>query len=556
MPSQFGPGSLLLDHLPDAVVVVDHNGTIARTNPAAEQLLGWPAGALVGQPLVELVPDRLRPAHLAGFARALAGGSRLTGAVLRVPARRRDGGEVDVELRIGGLAPEGSGFVASLHPAGQEVLLLEQERARSGYLRLANELGAILNGAQGEPAEVALDVLGLLSTSLGFDLASLWLIDPEESRLRCLSTWCSPHIEAAPLVELNGRAAFRPGGGIPGLVWETGKVQRAFPEELDFLPRAQVVADAGLAFALAFPLGEGERLEGVVELFGRQAQEANADLDQTLWAVGRLLAQFLRRSRVETELRASRQRLATLAATLQASLLPPRLPQLAWLEVAARYRPAAGEAVVGGDFYDLFATRGQAWDLVLGDVRGRGPEAAALASLARHTLRAAAMQTRRPGDALAVLNTIVGPETGEEGFLSMLYARLRPTHGVVEVTIASAGHPLPYLVRSTGEVMEAGRPGGLIGVFPEPFVRDERYVLRPGDMLACFTDGVTEARVGDIFFEDHLPGVLAGPCGSAEELVERIETAMAGLGIPFGQDDMALVVLRAPDQLAPADMVR
>ena len=161
---------------------------------------------------------------------------------------------------------------------------------------------------------------------------------------------------------------------------------------------------------------------------------------------------------------------AQVARTLQRSLLPPVLPQVPGMELAARYLAAGEGNEVGGDFYDCFPTGDGDWALVIGDVCGKGAEAAAVTALARYTVRASAtLHSDRPQVVLA------GPQRrdpprgrGDSRFCTVLYISLRPRPDGVKACVATGGHPLPLLMRADGRVETAGRPGTLLGILPGP----------------------------------------------------------------------------------------
>lgn len=260
------------------------------------------------------------------------------------------------------------------------------------------------------------------------------------------------------------------------------------------------------------------------------------------------MVDITRRKRTEAILLESRQRFASLARTLQASLLPPHLPEIQGLEVAARYRSAEDGVEVVGDFYDLFDTGDGGWGVVMGDVCGKGPDAAALAAVARHTVRAAAMRERRPSRVLERLNEAVLGDDSDERFCTAVYARVVPGPENVGVVLSCGGHPLPLVLRADGTIETAGRPGSLLGLFDEPDLEDVDLQLRRGDAAVFFTDGATEAkRRGMLLGEDRLQA-LVGACGGlrAEEIAGRMVDAILTFQEGAPQDDLAIVVLRVP----------
>ena len=242
----------------------------------------------------------------------------------------------------------------------------------------------------------------------------------------------------------------------------------------------------------------------------------------------------------------SEARAALLAETLQRSLIPPALPRISGLELAASYRPAGLGDQVGGDFYDVFETAANDWAVTLGDVCGKGPEAATVTALARYTLRAAAVRGRRPSRILTTLNEALLVQRAER-FCTVLYARLQRVQGRWRVTFASGGHPLPVHVTADG-VAAIGRPGHLIGVLDDPELFDTRVELRPRETLVLYTDGVTEARCGDDFYgEERLLRLLRSAAGvSAAELVDTVTTDVIDFQEGTTRDDLAVLALRAP----------
>lgn len=235
-----------------------------------------------------------------------------------------------------------------------------------------------------------------------------------------------------------------------------------------------------------------------------------------------------------------------IARTLQEGLLPGPFPEVPGVELAARYQ-AAGEGIdVGGDFYDAFDTEDGAWALVVGDVCGKGPKAAALMGTARHTIRAAALREQRPSAVLTMLNAALQQQSREQWFCTVCYVRLRPRPGGARLTVSAGGHPLPAILRAGGTVEFAGTPGTLLGVFTDIELMDTTVDLRRGDALILFTDGLTDAdRTGMEFGQKWLADVLARNVGrSVEEIARSLELEVLGdrtQGLP---DDLAILVAK------------
>jgi PAS domain S-box-containing protein len=235
-----------------------------------------------------------------------------------------------------------------------------------------------------------------------------------------------------------------------------------------------------------------------------------------------------------------------IAHTLQQSLLPPELPAVPGLELAARYLPAGEGNEVGGDFYDLFDTGDGAWGIAVGDVCGKGAVAAAVMGLARYSLRATAMQERKPSRILFALNEAVRRQTTDGRFLTVCYVRVRAKGGTARLTVSCGGHPLPVLVPAEGPIAYVGQPGTLLGLFPDPTLHDKALELGPGDCLVLYTDGVTDLPGGDSEEgERRFLEVLASCRGlDAEAIAERVERDVLRRAGSGSRDDMALLVMR------------
>jgi sigma-B regulation protein RsbU (phosphoserine phosphatase) len=252
----------------------------------------------------------------------------------------------------------------------------------------------------------------------------------------------------------------------------------------------------------------------------------------------------------EQALAASEQRANALAHTLQESLLPPALPEVPGLELAAAYRPVGQGVEVGGDFYDVTGTaREDEWAVVIGDVCGKGAPAAAVTALARHTIRAAGLRARRPSVILRQLNEVMIRHATERPFLTAVYASLRRMDDDAQpyrLTLAVGGHPLPMLLRADGKVGTVGQPGSLIGILEEAEFTDEVVPLAHGDVLLLFTDGLTEARAGVEFFGDTRLRDALSRCagGSAADVVAGVLAAVDKFSAGRQRDDVALFALR------------
>jgi PAS domain S-box-containing protein len=248
--------------------------------------------------------------------------------------------------------------------------------------------------------------------------------------------------------------------------------------------------------------------------------------------LGRRAATAVENARLYTE----RSRIAT---TLQQSLLPPELPEIPGFRVASLYRAAGEQNDVGGDFYDAFAVP-SGWMVLVGDVAGRGTEAAALTSLSRYTLRAAGRLLDDPVAALAQLNEALR-ERPRMALVTVCCALVRDVDGTVRADVVLAGHPPAYHVRG-GVAQPVGVPAPFLGVYEDGW-QVQPVMLHPGDLLVFYTDGVIDT-VGETerFGEARLARTLAGASG-AGDAVARIEHAVSRFADGPQVDDTAVLAI-------------
>ncbi|AKL64567.1 MULTISPECIES: PP2C family protein-serine/threonine phosphatase [Streptomyces] len=251
---------------------------------------------------------------------------------------------------------------------------------------------------------------------------------------------------------------------------------------------------------------------------------------------------------------ADRARLQDALAALQSSLLPDALPPIPGMETAAHYRTASPDRL-GGDFYDVFPIDTTRFAFFLGDVCGKGPQAAAVTSLTRYTLRAAALHDPDPVSALSTLNRAVHERYsgGDPRYCTAIFGTLEPDPGTGQVTVrlASGGHPPALVLRADGTADFLPTPGGLlIGILPNAPFAPATATLGPGDTLLLYTDGLTEARTGEgrsaLYGDEALRAFAADHAGRPPSAVME---ALTGLLDGFGDgldDDTALLALGVP----------
>ncbi len=235
-----------------------------------------------------------------------------------------------------------------------------------------------------------------------------------------------------------------------------------------------------------------------------------------------------------------------IADTLQRALLPESLPEIAGVEIQTLYAAAGELNEVGGDFYDVFDYDDTQTMLVIGDVCGKGPRAASVTALARHTLRAAAIGGQSPTEMLSTLHQALLRQPPGADMCTVCLIMLVREERSTRLTIALAGHPPPLLIGAGGEVEQVGRIGTVLGVIDPVSVEESEIALQGGETLLLYTDGVIEAgRPDNLLGEDGLLELCAvAPGLPLVEFLKYIERAALTRAEDQLHDDIALLALR------------
>jgi serine phosphatase RsbU (regulator of sigma subunit) len=311
------------------------------------------------------------------------------------------------------------------------------------------------------------------------------------------------------------------------------------------LPAAGEAEPARLTARLT---GRGREL-GMLEVLDSHRREFSERDDTVLTQLAQLASVAISNAQLY-------ERERTIAQTLQRSLRPGGLPAVPGLSAAVRFRPAGESVELGGDFYDLFEAGGGAWAALIGDVQGKGPDAAAVTALARHTLRAGAVYEQRPSGVLALLHKALREQRSDGRFCTVAHAHLRIGRGRLRVELACGGHPLPLVVRPDGRVTPVGRLGTLLGSDIEPQVTDVAVTLNRGEVLVLYTDGVTEVRRRrrEVFGQRELVALLETCAGLPPDAVaERVEAAVLAASQGRLRDDMAILAFGPTPQPKESD---
>jgi sigma-B regulation protein RsbU (phosphoserine phosphatase) len=312
---------------------------------------------------------------------------------------------------------------------------------------------------------------------------------------------------------------------------------------------APMLGMQGHAHEIAFDLvrADGSRLPVLVNAVLERDAQGRPLVIRTAVFDARLRREYERELlRAKQRAEESEARAKALAQTLQQTLIPPAPPIIPHLDVAAAYRPTGDGSEVGGDFYDVFQIGTNDWVVAVGDVCGKGVEAAIVTALARYTLRAAIVEHPEPSTALATLNEVLLHHDTNR-FCTVVLLRLSHAEGEWAGTVSRAGHPCPLLRQSNGTLQNVGKPGALLGVVDSPHLYDVQFRLRPGDMLVLYTDGITEARRGKAFYGDErLAALVARSFPSAEALTSAILGEVLEFQTGRPRDDIVVVTIRVP----------
>jgi PAS domain S-box-containing protein len=502
---------LALSEIGEGMIVLEGERCVFA-NTAFERLSGYTFSELAAlESVFDLLPPAERPAARERSRRRLDAG--LIEREYGVTLRRRDGRHV--RLEVGGVPLAVAGR-RQLMVVARDVTARERLLQRTALLA---EAGRLFDAEPDEARRLA-GVSRLVVRALA-DVCVIALADAAGSAHRAAAAARDREPSQAELetAEAMMAAVLRDGRGrvlpAPG---HDGAVAVVVPMQA----RGRV---HGALCACCTALGDAEEPD-VLDVFEELGRRAALALDNT-----RLYDELLRVSR-----------------SLQQSLLPPALVRVPGVELAARYISAA-DGLVGGDFYDAFATEDGNWALVVGDVCGKGAEAAAVTALARHTLRAAALRTSCPDEVLAALNEAILRAQLDYRFCTVAYTRVAPlASGEIQVTVATGGHPLPIIVRADGRVASLGRPGCLLGIMRAPRIEQAVTTLSPGDMLVLYTDGVIEASpADDAFGPGRLAALLTGCAGhDAPSVAAAIESEVLRVQHGRVRDDVAVLVARVP----------
>jgi sigma-B regulation protein RsbU (phosphoserine phosphatase) len=465
-------------------------------------------------------PLGLLPGAKAGFVLPLRARAGLFGALVLTDTEKLTAQQVAVARLVG----------------DRISVVLRDDRAQASQLRSRGSLALL--------AEASEMFAGTLDVQLALTLATQFVVPRFASWAAvCTAYEESPRVVAVSHTDETRLAGLRVAMSSTEGQALTDRLARELPgQRMMLVPSAGLPPDLGEDGAgdvLVLPLIARGRLLGLI-LVGRPAGSVYAADD-----VG-VLTDLARRAALAVDNARLYEERSSIAKALQASLLPPTLPTAPGLEFGGRYAAAGEGNEVGGDFYDVFSIPTGGWGIAIGDVCGKGAEAAAITGMARDVLRLLVRDGAAPPTALQRLNESILEldERGRFCTAALGIVQLRPDG--LHVRLSSAGHPPPVLVDAAGEARFVGRSGTLLGVVPDVELSEDEIVLSPGEVLVFYTDGVTERRHGmDMFGDQRLLSAVRAAAGRGADLIAgHLESDVRRFGAGPSRDDLAVLVLR------------
>ena len=529
----------IVESAPDAFMTIEMDGTVGSWNHAAERTFDITAAEAVGRNIADLIfdDDEARAAH-EERRRAELRKSDSNPTRNEVELVRRDGTRFPAEITVSRVRAEDRVMLAAF--VRDISYRVEQERERAELYREqaareeAEQMAGMVHGLQvlldaalaHSRLEQMLEALApRLREVFTADVATIFLANEDGSLTLRASTaedFGAEPLRIAPGEGIAGRVA---AGGEPLLEQDPAPGDVAEPALLD------------MQSILSVPLLAGEAVTGVIQVGVSSPRRFSEDDLLLLGLAADRVALAVDHARIY-------EREHRIAVTLQRSLLPERLPTLPGLEVAARYLPAASEAEVGGDWYDVIPIGSGRVGLVMGDVAGKGLVAASMVGRLRSAMRAYALEGHDPPTVIDRLNQLVWSELEESEMATLLYLVVDPTENVV--SWVNAGHLPPLVVEGTGLARFLEGPRSVpLGVQPFPCYEQATASTGPGATVLLYTDGLVE-RPGELIDDGlaRLAAALQGTEAKPERMLEQVLEELVPEGA--ASDDIALLALHCP----------
>jgi serine phosphatase RsbU (regulator of sigma subunit)/PAS domain-containing protein len=538
---------------PVPLFLLERDGTVRRANDLASELTGASPGYATGKPFTALVDLPSRAAVQTQLAAAVRTGKpRQVAAKLLTPAGPEDGMLSIQVITLPGdprllivSAATGKTLVARGHKPARPRRMAGPVPGIQSMTRRMDMVTAVTRLLLDNSTFSEAVTLQRCARLLAGELASWVIVDMDRGGRLRRQFAIGPRDGASESIARTVRATDPETSTVCWQVHMSGKAAlMAHAEDVSLLgvdeDGKSLLMMLGATSLICVAISDGTNNYGTLTLARRATEESFAMTDLALAEeLGEHLAISIRVDRMF-------RRRSEVAQALQASLLPSRLPETPGLDLAAVYIPATEWQEISGDFYDVFPVRDDGWGIVVGDVSGKGEEAAAMTAAARHSARTVAFTGTEPAEVLRGVNDVLLAGDYEDRFVTAALAYLRLEDGMLRVRISHSGHPGPAVVRADGRVEVLEGDGLPLGLFPgiEPETMD--LSLAPGDMLFFYTDGVTEARAADLsYFEDRLADKLAAVAGqTAGETVRAVQELVTEFSGGELRDDMTMLAVK------------
>lgn len=553
----------VFQQVPVPLFLLGRDGTVRRVNAAGGELLGSGPGYATGKLFTALVDLPSRAAVQTQLVAALRTGAtqqlacRLlaregpAGCTLTVrPVSIREGADYVIVAAGSWGPPAAPGPPASPGRKGraqQDDPAAAAVQAITRRLDLVTAAARILLENVTYSEQVAVQRYGrLLSRQLG-----AWvIIDVERGGRLRRQMVTGPETQQGEELAKTAAAIDPQPETAPAQVHESGSALLVtHPEDAGILGEdphgVPLLMALGATSVLCVPLSDGERSYGVLTLAAGPErgpfEMADVGLVEEL---GEHLALAIRIDRLF-------RRRTEVADALQATLLPRQVKQVPGTQVAAAHAAATSSEEVGGDFYDVYQAR-DGWGIAVGDVCGKGEDAAAVTAAARHSIKAFAHRDAHPATILGGTNEIMLAEEFGGRFVTAAVAYLEWRDGVLHAWLGSAGHPAAMLVRPDGQVRSLQGGGLPLGIFPDAEPAVQELLLEPGDVLFLYTDGLTNACGPDlVYFEDRLTDALAALAGQPPDVVvSRTREIVLDFCQNNLRDDLTILALRVDEPVS------
>ena len=478
----------IVKHVVDGIITIDATGMIRSVNPAVQRLFGYGADELIGQNVNILMPEPFHGEHDGYLATYLRTGEpKVLGLGREVEGCRKDGTTFPLELSVSEFS------LAGTHMFTGVVRDITNRKRRRQRVAVEHDVSRVLAESR-SIAEAAPQLIAAIAGNLGWEVGGLWQRDQQANVLRCIAFWQTPSLTFPEFEAVSRGSTFESGVGLPGRVWESGKVMWMPDVTTDATsPPACVAAPDGLRWGITFPIKSSEGTLGVIEFYRPQGEEPDDLLLQMFESITSQIARFIGHRDAERRI-VERQAEVNIAQRIQLGFFPRAQPILEGFSIAGASRPAQE---TGGDYFDFIPFPIGHLLIPLGDVSGHGLGAAMIMAETRAYLRALGLSGMHLGTILNFANSRLIEDTRGEHFVTLFLTLLNPYSR--SLIYCNAGQGPGYIFDQKGDLRITLDSTDIpLGVDPEcSFHNDRSTMLESGDLVLLMTDGILEACSSD-----------------------------------------------------------